>query len=903
MAGIREYAQWIVDNPDKKGTQDYETIAAAFKKLNAERKETLQEDTTALGRGLSRGIDVAGRGFGSALEGLGSVTDIEALEEFGAEMVAENEAQLAEQEAVATRLGDVEGVGTGLDYFLETLGETAPQTGLSLGAGAAAGAAAGSFVPGIGTIVGGLAGAALSQIPFFYGNNREAQKEAIQQGLRVEMSESAAFLNALPQAALDAFAERLMVGRLLPTQKAIRAGGLFTRVAKGAGTGAAVEVPTELGQTLIERAQAGLELDSEEAIDGYIETAVAAGLIGGTLGGGAAGISRDSRAVEAEQRAIVELEEQEAADAAETAEIEALLAEDAAADGAETAEIEALLAEDADAAETAAIEALLAEDAAADEAAAAEADETVCRSPVAATIEEEKEDSEALTVPPVTLEQDPAKQRYSILQQVIEDTPTNNYTTLQRAFARRLAEMGVADTAITEAERNTIVSAVNVQRAPEEVESRGPMTVRTIEDTSVGTAEIEERIPERAPTTPTDTAGSEVAVDEIVDETIDETIDETVGEPDVAVDDVAVDGVAVDEPDVAPSAAPTVELDPAATSGANYPLNPKLEFKPYTVLIPGKPTRFYTRKGTAERVAEKEGGTLVTTSDLDEEQTSTLENFKFTQEAFAAFDAKQKPTEEIPEETLEFDPKDVSWARLAGHDPIWGNKDVALKVGYDVKTNKLMYIPLVRTPDGRVQSIPKDVSYFQWRTLLPASQLAELKEAKRKAIAIDEATHKRNPDGPFKQGAKIAFSPNFSKELANTAQQFIEMLGIKDRIYISNFEDASNPEIAKDHNLYGQFARIAGAKNQTEDTGGYTQRLPNGDHVIVLRPLTRASENIETLAHEIGHVFEKTEYQNATKQEKEAIEAEYQKWRAKAEAGTVGELINSLRARTSAKKY
>ena len=488
-------------------------LAKAREELAAALAQQEYEDTTALGRGLSRGVDVAGRGFGSTLEGLGSVTDIEALEKFGAEMVAENEAQLAEQEAMATRLKDVEGVGTGLDYFLETLGETAPQTGLSLGAGAAAGAAAGTAFGPAGTIIGGLAGAALSQIPFFYGNNREAQKEAIQQGLRVEMSESAAFLNSLPQAALDAFAERLMVGRLLPTQKAIRAGGLFTRVAKGAGTGAAVEVPTELGQTLIERAQAGLELDSEEAIDGYIETAVAAGLIGGTLGGGAAGISRDSRAVEAEQRAIVEQEEQEAADAAETAEIEALLAEDAAADDAETAEIEALLAEDADAAETAQIEALLAEDVAVDDAETAQieallaedetaAAETADRSPVATTIEE-KEDSEALTVPPVTLEQDPAKQRYSILQQVIEDTPTNNYTTLQRAFARRLAEMGVADTAITEAERNTIVSAVNVQRAPEEVESRGPMTVRTIEDTSIGTAEIEERIPERQPVSTT----------------------------------------------------------------------------------------------------------------------------------------------------------------------------------------------------------------------------------------------------------------------------------------------------------------------------------------------------------------------------------------------------------------
>ena len=117
-------------------------------------------------------------------------------------MIAENEAQLAEQEAMATRLKDVEGVNTGLDFFLETLGETAPQTGLSLGAGAAAGAAAGSLFGPVGTIVGGLAGAALSQIPFFYGNNREAQKEAIQQGLRVEMSESAAFLNSLTTSCL-----------------------------------------------------------------------------------------------------------------------------------------------------------------------------------------------------------------------------------------------------------------------------------------------------------------------------------------------------------------------------------------------------------------------------------------------------------------------------------------------------------------------------------------------------------------------------------------------------------------------------------------------------------------------------------------------------------------------------
>jgi len=335
MAMLEQYAQWIVDNPDEEGTEDYEVVVAAFKELNAERKEALQEDTTALGRGLSRGVDVAGRGFGSALEGLGDVTGLEGLEAYGAGMVAENEAQLAEQEAIATRLKDVEGVGTGLDYFLETLGETAPQTGLSLGAGAATAAAVGSAFGPLGTIAGlgvGALGAAISQLPFFYGNNREAQKEAIKQGLRVEMDEGAAFLTALPQSLFDAAAERFLVGKFLPTQEAIRAGNLFTRLVKGAGVGVAVEVPTELGQTVLERAQAGLELDSEEALDEYIEIAVAAGLVGGTLGGGAAGISRDSRAVAEEKFYEGVREEEDAKQAEEDAEQEVRDAEQAEED-------------------------------------------------------------------------------------------------------------------------------------------------------------------------------------------------------------------------------------------------------------------------------------------------------------------------------------------------------------------------------------------------------------------------------------------------------------------------------------------------------------------------------------------------------------------------------------------
>ena len=38
MATLEQYAQWLVDNEDKKGTEDFEVVAAAFKKLDAGRR-------------------------------------------------------------------------------------------------------------------------------------------------------------------------------------------------------------------------------------------------------------------------------------------------------------------------------------------------------------------------------------------------------------------------------------------------------------------------------------------------------------------------------------------------------------------------------------------------------------------------------------------------------------------------------------------------------------------------------------------------------------------------------------------------------------------------------------------------------------------------------------------------
>ena len=254
---------------------------------------------TALGRGASVGIDVLQQMYGSALEGIGKVTGIEGLRDYGASVVETNEQQIAEKQQDFTRREDIgkDGsyVGDAFSFYGETLGQNLPQLGTSIGAGLIGQAAI--PIPGVGFVVGALA----ANLPFFYGSHRERQKEAVEQGIRTELDEGTAALYAIPAAALDTVVDKFLIA-LKPlglgfSKSAIspNVGGLFSRAAKGAGAGAAVEVPTELGQQVIERFQAGLPIDDDEAMKEYVDVAIASGLVGGTVRATTSAITGDTK--------------------------------------------------------------------------------------------------------------------------------------------------------------------------------------------------------------------------------------------------------------------------------------------------------------------------------------------------------------------------------------------------------------------------------------------------------------------------------------------------------------------------------------------------------------------------------------------------------------------------------
>ena len=153
------------------------------------------EPEGGFGTAVGMGIDQLQKAYGSTLEGIGSISGLKSLQNYGESVIDANEQQIAEKAQALTRREDIDSVGDALSFYAETLGQQVPQLGSTL-LGAGAGAAIGTALfPGVGTVLGmgvgtlgALIGGAATNIPYFYGDNREAQKEAIDRAPRTGMN-------------------------------------------------------------------------------------------------------------------------------------------------------------------------------------------------------------------------------------------------------------------------------------------------------------------------------------------------------------------------------------------------------------------------------------------------------------------------------------------------------------------------------------------------------------------------------------------------------------------------------------------------------------------------------------------------------------------------------------------
>ena len=287
---------YTVEAPE--GATEESIITSVQQYLNQPTPIDPKEEGTALTRALPRGIDTGQMMLGSAVEGLGALTGIESLQQYGADVSERNKAELGAQEAGATRLKDIKEAEGVLDTASETasftgsaLGETLPMSGAVV-AGSLIGGKAGAAFGGLpGAAIGSVAGGFAANYPFIYGENVEAQKEAVAQGLKPEVDYATAALYAIPATALDTIATLFSfglaklgggVGKQV-MDEALQSGGVFTRGVKNAVAGTVTEAPTEVGQEIISRYQSGQSIDSQEAIDSYLEVAAAATAVGSSI--------------------------------------------------------------------------------------------------------------------------------------------------------------------------------------------------------------------------------------------------------------------------------------------------------------------------------------------------------------------------------------------------------------------------------------------------------------------------------------------------------------------------------------------------------------------------------------------------------------------------------------------
>lgn len=186
--------------------------------------------------------------------------------------------------------------GEAVSQVPAALAEQAPNMAATI-AGAQAGQRLGGMFGVPGRVIGAGLGAAVPGLTQMFGSNIERQAaEQEKEGKPITINRGAAAAAAVPQAALDVASQYIplgskLVSKLIGVPEAAlvsKSAGqiqkladekLYATLAKGLGTGVMAEVPTEVAQQMLERAQAGLSLTSPDALKEYGETAYQVSLL------------------------------------------------------------------------------------------------------------------------------------------------------------------------------------------------------------------------------------------------------------------------------------------------------------------------------------------------------------------------------------------------------------------------------------------------------------------------------------------------------------------------------------------------------------------------------------------------------------------------------------------------
>lgn len=221
---------------------------------------------------------------------------------------------------------------------------------------------------------------------------------------------------------------------------------------------------------------------------------------------------------------------------------------------------------------------------------------------------------------------------------------------------------------------------------------------------------------------------------------------------------------------------------------------------------------------------------------------------------------------------------------------VWQRKDVALVRGWNKRTGNPVYVAIKGFTRNNF-----DIDTPQGANGLTDAETKELRQVRLDLETADAQAEAENPFVKFDKNG-LAFSKNMPPKIAGVVKGWKEMLGITNNIYITTIPDAR----VDAHNMTGQWRAVGSAALDYRSAGSMRQ-MPNGDYYIAMTPSSSITSMLEIMAHEMGHMHQFEVFNKAPAETQAAIKAEYDKWLASTKGKTARELVNSLRAKTTAK--
>ena len=221
---------------------------------------------------------------------------------------------------------------------------------------------------------------------------------------------------------------------------------------------------------------------------------------------------------------------------------------------------------------------------------------------------------------------------------------------------------------------------------------------------------------------------------------------------------------------------------------------------------------------------------------------------------------------------------------------VWQRGSLALVRGWNKRTGNPVYVAIKDFTRNNF-----DIDTQQGTNGLTNAETQELRQVRLDLETADAQAEAENPFVKFDKNG-LAFSKNMPPKIAGVVKGWKELLGITNNIYITTIPDAR----VDAHNMTGQWRAVGSAALDYRSAGSMRQ-MPNGDYYIAMTPSSSITSMLEIMAHEMGHMHQFEVFNKAPAETQAAIKAEYDKWLASTKGKTARELVNSLRAKTTAK--